>query len=227
MIQRTCLLLAILPLALLASCAAPSETTPSPSPPPPAQKAQPKTPAASLDNHTSHKFDPGVEIEEWKLHISRAQQITARYLIFHDGNQQIQDEINCTWTVWHDVTPQAVGHLYLVTENGEAFGVKNQRFPSLHLEFEGRPPQSVSRNHAPKPLTLAAPSFSSQIDSAEQISANPKEPTILYKALYNAPGGDQSLSISSNVNQLINDSKGGRTIVAVTLDWTPLPATQK
>jgi len=161
------------------------------------------------------RLGDATELRIWNLRTSDLSELTVRLLVVTDGNAQTATEIKCKW---EPGTGSTTGQLTLLIQDGKTFGAKG-RLPSLALEFQGSPP--ATRTESTTRLLVDGdlhPLMTLSTTNSPRLT----EQSVLYAQQFVPQASDSGvLSLTNGVESVVESSKGGRTIVAVSLEWVP------
>ena len=156
------------------------------------------------------KLDDGTELRIWDLRTSGLHRLTARLLVASDGKAQTALEVESTWEPGASTT----GQLVLLIQDGKAFGAKGC-LPLLALNFPDAP--HATRNEISSQLVVAG-GLRPTITIATTDDPRVKDRKILYAKQF-VPEGSVGALDGSNVESLVESSRGGRSVIAVVLEW--------
>jgi hypothetical protein len=182
-------------------------------------------PVIEIRSHQELDFEPGIKLTAWTLRSSRVQELTARLLFIKDGKSEVAQELVCKWDKWPESKPEAEWHLYYLLQDGEPFGAKNKRLPAITLQFDDATPSSTATERSTQFLQGE---FRRQTHLAwENSTLDPSRAEVIYYGFYDpAKGdpakGDTSVTLRGTVEALVEASKGGRTVVAIVVEWKPV-----
>ena len=164
------------------------------------------------------KLGDGTELRVWDLQAAGLKQLTARLLIATDGKVEPANEVEYKWSAWGPDAKPATGQLVLLIQDGKPFGVKGKRLPLLGLDLDGSP--SYARTGVQRDIKLEG-DLKSRTTSSSYTSPLGRR-TVLYSQLFVKPDDPgNTFSLGSDPDTVAASSKGGRTVVAVTLEWAP------
>jgi hypothetical protein len=209
--------------SLLASCQRSGQPAPVPTGDrPPATEASKRDagPVIEIRAQQELDFEPGIRLTVWDLRASRVQQLTAKLLVIKDGKSEVAQELVCKWDNWPESKPEAAWRLYYLLQDGEPFGAKNKRLPTITLTFADAAPSSTAKKRSTQFLEgefRIRHSESRKDNTLDQARAE-----VIYYGFYDPAKGDTSVTLGSSVEALVEASKGGRTAVAIVVEWKPV-----
>ena len=214
MTRRTFLLLALLAAP---ACQRPA-ATPATAVAASAGPAPAATPSCSIESAREVKLADDTELRVWDLKATGLKRLTARLLLATDGKVETLNEIEYTWNQWEPTGPAASGSLVLLVQDGKAFGVKGKRLPQLALDLRGSPSHARTGKRISRMLDG---DLQSRVTSSSHTSSL-GERNVLYAQLF-VPAADAggTFALGSDPDSVAEASKGGRTVLAVTVDWAP------
>jgi hypothetical protein len=174
-------------------------------------------PICSIVAHQKHDLASGTKLHLWHMWAHGLRELRAQLLIISEGKVETIGDTHYKWDRWDSHQPTATGQIILLVQDGQAFGVKGKRRPQLVLEMQDSP------GHAKQGTRV---DFSLEGDLRQRATnSNFSTPlanrAILFSALY-APAQDmQRATLSSDLDALIEVSKKGRTVMAVSVEWQP------
>jgi hypothetical protein len=160
-------------------------------------------PSLQIDSRQELPFAAGTKVTIWNLRGGKVKELIARLLVCTDGKANKTNEIICRW---QDTSRPVQGQLALLVQDGQPFGVKGKRLPSLSLSFQSGAPSSKNATSTSMLIPSDVGSGLSTASDARSISG--KE--ILY-AEVGAPvpkKGERSLSLGTE-EDLVKSSKDG------------------
>jgi len=171
-------------------------------------------------NHQELEFEPGIKMTVWDLRASRVGELAARLLVIKDGKSEVAQEAIYKWDKWPESKPEAVWHLYYLLQNGEPFGAKHKRLPAITLKFDDAAPSNLAGKHLNR---LVEGEFRLQHSEARKDSTiDSSRPDLVYFGFYDPAKGDSSVNIRPTVEAIVEATKGGRTAVAIVVEWKPI-----
>ncbi len=175
-------------------------------------------PFCSIESRREFGLQDGTQLQVWNLKMSGLKSLTSRLLIATDGKMQTANEVEYKWEKWEQSSPAATGQLVLLIQDGKPFGVKEKRLPLLALDLQNSP--SNSRIGKQQGLFVEGDLLNSMSSSSEAGSLMRK--SIIFAQLF-MPRSTTTMSISlgSDLESVMIASKGGRTVVAVEVEWAP------
>ena len=176
-------------------------------------------PIIEIKGQSELTFNPGIKFTVWNLRASRVQELSARLLVISDGKAAVAQQAVYTWDKWPEGKPDAVWQLYYLLMDGEPFGSNNKRLRVVSLKFDDTPPGRTSTQNSS--LFVEGIFGIQDSESRNQNSVVPGRAEIIYSAFYDPTKGGSSHAFSDTVDSLVDASKGGRTVVAVVLEWKP------
>jgi hypothetical protein len=177
-------------------------------------------PVIEIRSHQELDFEPGIKLTAWNLRSSRVQELTARLLFIKDGKSEVAQELVCKWDKWPESKPEAEWHLYYLLQDGEPFGAKNKRLPAITLQFDDATPSSTITERSTQFLQGEFRHHHSQARADNTL--DPSRAEVIYYGFYDPSKGDTSVTLGGTVEALVEASKGGRTVVAIVVEWKPV-----
>ncbi len=178
-----------------------------------------QTPSLVIEAPEHYPFGSGVDAMLWKLSGQRIRELTARLLVMKDGQRLPDQEIVCRWEDPAHAPATVRGQLCFAIQDGQPFGVKDKLLPSFGIHFqEGGPSSTDIRRSGPfieghfPHITTTSGTHAEKIDSSRLY--------VVYAKVFD-PGvyGEQSFG---TLEGLMRTSKGGRVVLAITLEWSPM-----
>jgi hypothetical protein len=210
MAVRTAPLLVLIAVTVAMSC---NKTA---KPPGPSSSTGPRVPSCSAEATPEVQLTDGTELRVWNLKASELKQLTCRLLVITDGKVQTANEVEYRWENWEPSALPVTGQLAVLIQDGKAFGVQGKRLPSMTLDFKNSPP--YTRIEKPTKLMLEGelhPEMGSTLTRTNQLG----EWTAIYVRVFTpTPNTSKAYSLGDREG-LVKASKGGRTVVAVELEW--------
>jgi hypothetical protein len=157
-------------------------------------------------------LEPGndTELRIWELQSRGVSRLTARLLVATDGKVRTPCQLEYKW----EPPGSASGRLMLIIQDGKAFGAQG-RLPLLALDLQGSP--TPMRTEISSRL-LVPGDLKSRMTNVVNKSERLPQQSILYAQLFMPDDGAGALNLQ-DAESLAESSKGGRTVMAVALDW--------
>jgi len=177
-------------------------------------------PVIEIRSHQELDFEPGIQLTAWTLRSSLVQELTARLLFIKDGKSEVAQKLVYKWDNWPESKPEAEWHLYYLLQDGEPFGAKNKRLPAITLQFDDATPSSTMTERTTRFLQGEFRHHSRR--AMEENTLDPSRAEVIYYGFYNPPAANTSVRLDLTVESLVEASRGGRTVVAIVVEWKPV-----
>lgn len=205
--------------AALSGCGRPADPAPAVAVAP---AADPPSAQPSLAVEAGPERTPvvGTEYRIWTLKAAGLKRLSAKLVYVADGKSETLADVEYKWDKWEPTAPAATGQMLLLIQDGGFFGAKGKRRPVLDLDLRGSPDHSrvgkttgqTLDGDSRSPLTTA--SMTSPLGRKSVLWVRMYEPAT-------APvTGAYSLS-SDDEASLTAAAKGGRSVLAVVVEWEP------
>jgi hypothetical protein len=177
-------------------------------------------PGLTLEAPDRYALEPGVDAIIWGFKGQGVRELTAHLLAAQDGRQLPGSKTVCSWNGGLDSQP-IEGKLTFLLQDGDPFGAKSTRLPSLGIHFRrGGPTLTFTTGVEPAERLVEGnfPSRSSSLVS-QLAEVRPGRALVAYAlVLKPAAGGEESFD---DVQALVRTSSGGRVVIAVLIEWLP------
>ena len=174
----------------------------------------------SIESRREFVLQDGTQLQIWNLKASGLKSLMGRLLIATDGKMQTANEMEYKWEKWETSAPAATGQLVLLIQDGKPLGSKEKRLPLfMLLDLQNSP--SNLRTGKQVGLLLEGDLLNS-LSSCSEAGTLPRK-SIIYTHNCFCPVPPQGCHFhsGSDPDSLIAASKGGRTVLAVELEWSP------
>lgn len=182
-----------------------------------AAAAAPRSPSLSVQAYAKHALKPSAEVHRWSLRANGIAQLVARLYVIADGVAEPTHETVLTWSDWPE-SATATGDLVLLSQHGGPFGARDKRFCAMSIDFQGVEPPSIASKSTLKLLPANVPMAASTATHDGDIGV--MQPAIVYREVLK-PEGTESWTMSNNIDSMVEASKEGITIVALSVEWKP------
>ncbi len=153
----------------------------------------------------------------WDLKLNGVSTLKVQLIAVTERGREVLDKTECSWSPAAPTGTSA--HLHFLLESGEPFGQKGKSQPLLWLSFDGAAPQSKVDSRA-----SGAQPFPAQQVMAHSISGSSDmgrgQTQLLFDGIYGPPVMGNTTLSTGGLDSLPEQAKGGRTVLAITLDWS-------
>lgn len=175
-------------------------------------------PSFGVESLREVKLDHGTVLRIWNLKANGLKQLTVSLLVATDGKVQTANEVEYQWNKWGPTAPEASGQLLLLLQDGKAFGVKGKLLPLLALDLQGSPAHAKTGTKMELFLEGELQPHSTSFTPGNPL---PKR-SVIYAQLFLSKADDTGpFSLGTDLESVVATSKGGRTVVAVAVEWSP------
>lgn len=225
MIVKSCtIIMAVVVTILLSSCNQNSDTSSNRNSDTPGtaaakQAANTSSPFLRVETYETHSFHGETKLHAWKLQGYGIKELTVRLLLISNGQSKTCNESVLTWN--EATASKTTGRILFLSTDGQAFGAKGKRSFSLSVAFDDVAPnsgRSKSYSHLFEEVSRSSGSMTHAMTDGD-IGVRVRGTTFLYRSAFVPPL--EKFSIKNELDSLLEASKNGATIVAVTLDWNP------
>jgi hypothetical protein len=174
-------------------------------------------PFCSLESHQTVELQAGSTLQVWNIRAHRLKHLAARLLIISDGKVQPANEVEYKWDKWEKEQPATTGQVIYLLQDGQAFGAKNKRLPQIGVEVQNSPSHARASKQA---TIMLKDDLQPRVGMSSVTETAPlANKSRLFAQVYTVVGQHDNVSITSEFDSMIEASKNGRTVVAVTLEW--------
>ena len=226
MIVKHCIIvMAVVTIALLSSCNRNSDTSSNRNSDTPGtaaakQAANTSSPFLRVETYETHSFHGETKLHAWTLQGYGIKELTVRLLHISNGQSKVVNESVLTWN--EATASKTTGRILFLSTDGQAFGAKGKRSFSLSVAFDDIAPNSglsKSYSHLFEEVSGSSGRLTHSMNDGD-IGVRVRGTTFLYRVVF-LPPVYVKFSFTNKLDSLIEISKNGATIVAVTLDWKP------
>lgn len=212
-VKRYTIITAVVITALLSSCNRNSDTSSN-------RNSDTSSPFLRVETYETHSFPGETKLHAWTLQGYGIKELTVRLLHISKGQSKVVNESVLTWD--QTTASKTTGRILFLSTDGQTFGAKGKRSLSLSVTFDDVAPnggRSTSHSHLSEEVSRSSGTTMTHTVEDGEIGVRVGGTTFLYRSAFLPPL--TKFSIKNELNSLLEASKNGATIVAVTLDWKP------
>jgi hypothetical protein len=174
-------------------------------------------PFLEIVSRQEFKFGPETTATIWNIRGQKLKELTARLLVCTDGQCHKNNEIICRW---REMSKAVSAQLVYLVHDGQPFGVKGKRLPSLSLSFRAGGPDTRIESNS---MTIVRSDLGQKMSSARDAQASVSERQLVFTEiaapLNQGKASNWSLSSDGSEEGLAESSKNGGVAIGVIVEW--------